>query len=226
MTDSKHGDLQSGDQPLRLCMISGSIEYDSEDSLSLFADYVSGEYPIQPTMIVYRTEDDDVSLVPIDDADVLLVFTRRLNVKGAELDRFKRYCDAGKPIVGVRTASYAFQNWLDFDREVLGGSYDLHWDDGPLAAVKFEAAAAGHVLLGGVSEFASRGSLYRNTPIADDTELLMTGVTDDHSEPVTWTRSNRGGRVFYTSLGHQQDFREPSFLRLLANAVMWCGGRV
>jgi type 1 glutamine amidotransferase len=49
----------------------------------------------------------------------------------------------------------------------------------------------------------------------------LTGSTDEHEEPVAWTRMHRGGRVFYTSLGHQQDFREVDFLRLLANAVFW-----
>jgi type 1 glutamine amidotransferase len=126
--------------------------------------------------------------------------------------------------VGVRTASHAFQNWLAFDKEVLGGSYNMHWDHGPKAQVRFEPNAAGHPLLAGVAEFSSAGSLYRNTPIADDATLLMGASTDEHDEPVTWTRVHRGGRVFYTSLGHQEDFHEPNFLRLLANAVLWCGG--
>ena len=54
----------------------------------------------------------------------------------------------------------------------------------------------------------------------------MSASTDEHEEPVTWTRTHAGGRVFYTSLGHQEDFEEPNFLRLLANAVLWCGGRI
>ena len=79
----------------------------------------------------------------------------------------------------------------------------------------------------GVAEFSSAGSLYRNTPIANGRDsLLMSASTHEHDEPVAWTRTHVGGRVFYTSLGHQDDFEEPSFLRLLANAVLWCGGRL
>ena len=44
------------------------------------------------------------------------------------------------------------------------------------------------------------------------------------TEPVAWTRIHNGGRVFYTSLGHQRDFEVEMFLRLLANAVLWAGG--
>ena len=213
-------------EPLKLCMVSGSFEYESESSLNIFRSYVEREHPVRTDLIVYSSEDDHQSLSAIEDTDVLLVFTRRLNTDGEELERFKAYCAAGGPIVGVRTASHAFQNWLAFDGEVLGGNYQMHWRHGPRARVRFEPGSEGHPLLEGVAEFSSAGSLYRNTPIAADTSLLMSASTDEHDEPVTWTRTHAGWQVFYTSLGHQEDFEEPSFLRLLANAVLWCGGRI
>ena len=213
-------------EPLKLCMLSGSFEYESESSLTIFRDYMEREHPVRADLIVYRSEDDHQSLSAIEETDVLLVFARRLNVDGEELERFKAYCGQGRPIVGVRTASHAFQNWLAFDREVLGGNYQMHWEHGPRARVRFEPGSEGHPLLEGVAEFSSSGSLYRNTPIVPDASLLMSASTEEHDEPVTWTRTHAGGRVFYTSLGHQEDFEEPNFLRLLANAVLWCGGRM
>ena len=214
------------EETLKLCMVSGSFEYDSEASLTTFRDYVERECPVDATLIVYRSEDDHQSLVAIEETDVLLVFTRRLNTVGEELERFKAYCGEGRPIVGVRTASHAYQNWLAFDKEVLGGNYQGHWKHGPQARVRFEPGSDGHPLLEGVAEFSSTGSLYRNTLISADASLLMSAGTDEHDEPVTWTRTHEGGRVFYTSLGHQEDFQEPNFLRLLANAALWCGGRI
>ena len=223
---SAKGEERMNKGPLKLCMVSGSFEYESESSLNIFRDYVEREYPVNADIIVYRSEDDHQSLSAIEETDVLLLFTRRLNASGEELERFKAYCAEGRPIVGVRTASHAFQNWLAFDREVLGGNYQMHWSHGPRARVRFEPGSEAHPLLEGVAEFSSAGSLYRNTPISADTSLLMSASTGEHDEPVTWTRTHAGGRVFYTSLGHQEDFEEPSFLRLLANAVLWCGGRM
>ena len=211
---------------LKLCMLSGSFEYDSESSLTVFRDFIEREHPVQASLIIYRSEDDNKSLAAIEETDVLLVFTRRLNVDGKELERFKNYCRAGRPIVGVRTASHAFENWLEFDHEVLGGNYNMHWDHGPTAHVRFEPGSDGHPVMDGVSEFSSAGGLYRNTGISTDTTLLMSASTHEHDEPVTWTRAHAGGRVFYTSLGHQAEFQDPNFLRMLANAVMWCGGRI
>lgn len=214
------------DAPIKLCMISGSFEYNSEASLKIFHDYMEREHDVKSTLIIYQTEDDEHSLEQLEDTDVLLVFSRRLNTAGEDLIRFKKYCAQGRPIVGVRTASHAFQNWLSFDEKVLGGNYKMHWKHGPKAKVRFEPKSVNHPLVEGVMEFDSAGSLYRNNAIADDATLLMSASTNEHDEPVTWTRVHRGGRVFYTSLGHQEDFHEPNFLRLLANAVLWCGNRL
>ena len=216
-------------ESLRLTMLSGSFEYDSEDSLTVLRDYLRYHSPeIASTLIAYRSEEDDPSLQLLEEeTDVLLVFTRRLDTTGAELERFRQYCAAGKPIVGVRTASHAYQNWLAFDREVLGGSYDGHYGSGVAARIEIAGEAGGHPVLKGVEPFESRGSLYRNTPIAGDAELLLTGRTPEHFEPVAWTRRHPGGRrgrIFYTSLGHQKDFWELDFLRLIDNAVNWVGG--
>jgi len=213
-------------EDLKLCMISGSFEYDSEESLTIFNDYIEKNCPVKSTMIIYQSEDDDQSLEPLEDTDVLLVFTRRLNTSGKELERFKTYCAQGKPIVGVRTASHAFQNWLDFDKEVLGGNYQGHYGSGPLVHLEIAPDAKEHPILQGVSDFKSHGSLYENTPLAADTSLLLTGKTDEHSEPVAWTRLHKGNRIFYTSLGQQKDFRDENFLRFLANAVFWVSGRL
>ena len=209
---------------ISLCMLSGSFEYDSEGSLAIFEEHLLQVGGVECSTVVFESEDDDLSLAPIDEADVLLVFTRRLNTAGPELERFKAYCAAGRPVVGVRTASHGFQNWLGFDAEVLGGSYAMHYGAGPLVRVDVAPGAAGHPILEGTDGLVSHGSLYRNTPIADDATLLLTGTTDEATEPVAWTRINAGGRVFYTSLGHQDDFRDGRFLHLLANGVLWAAG--
>jgi type 1 glutamine amidotransferase len=44
-------------------------------------------------------------------------------------------------------------------------------------------------------------------------------------EPIAWTnRRPDGGRVFYTALGHPDDFRLPAFTRLLVNGIYWSAG--
>lgn len=207
-------------QDIKLCMISGSFEYDSRESLAIFQSHIESTQPVKCTTISFMSEDDNISLMEIENADVLLVFSRRLNTSGSELDRFKKYCQEGRPIVGVRTASHAFENWLGFDKEILGGNYNSHFGTGPQVRVEIPKSAENHPILKGISHLNSVGSLYRNRAISKDCKVLLNGTTPDSTEPVAWTR-NKGGRVFYTSLGHQSDFSNKHFLNLLTNGVLW-----
>ena len=213
-------------EPLKLCMLSGSFEYESESSLTIFRDYMEREHPVRADLIVYRSEDDHQSLSAIEETDVLLVFTRRLNVDGEELERFKAYCGEGRPIVGVRTASHAFQNWLAFDREVLGGNYQMHWEARPQGPRQIRARLRRPSPPGGRRGVQFRGQPlpqhpYRDRRIAPHERQHRRARRARHLDPHPRRRA-----VFYTSLGHQEDFEEPNFLRLLANAVLWCGGRL
>ena len=54
--------------------------------------------------------------------------------------------------------------------------------------------------------------------------LVLEGVVEGHApEPVAWTfLRTDGGKSFYTSLGHVDDFRGPVLPRLLLNAIEWC----
>lgn len=212
-------------RPLKVCLVSGSLEYDSDGSLAAFQKYLEANSNVRCSRAFRKTDDDLPGLENLDTCDVMLLFTRRLTIKGEQLERVKKYCQSGKPIVAVRTASHAFQNWLALDREILGGNYKGHYGDGPLTQVRLAEKARDHPVLAGVKPFASAGSLYKNPGLADDVEVLLTGGNGEHTEPVAWVRTYKGGRIFYTSLGHPKDFQDESFRRLLVNALFWTARR-
>ena len=214
------------DKPLKVCLVSGSLEYKSNESLAAFQEFLEANYPVKCSraFIVGKDEEHLPGLENLDSCDVMVLFTRRLKLSGDELARIKNYCLSGKPIVGVRTASHAIQSWLDLDKEVLGGNYKGHYGDAQTEITILDAAK-GHPVLTGVTPFRSDGSLYKNPSVSSDVTLLMTGTIPEHTEPITWTRDYKGTRIFYTSLGHPHDFAEPSFQRLLVNALFWTTGR-
>jgi len=210
---------------LKVCLVSGALEYESDASLTAFQEFLEKNYDVKCSRAFRKTDDDLPGLDNLDTCDVMLLFTRRLTISGEQLEKIKKYCQAGKPIVGVRTASHAFQNWLALDKEVLGGNYQGHYGSGPPVEVHIETQVKNHPSLTGVKPFQSAGSLYKNSGLAKDTEVLLTGAIPGHSEPVAWTRLHRGGRVFYTSLGHQKDFIDDNFKQLLVNALFWTAKR-
>jgi putative membrane-bound dehydrogenase-like protein len=215
----------AGKRRLKVCLVSGSLEYKSDDSLVAFQAYLEKHYPVRCTRAFRRADDDLPGLENLQTCDVLLLFTRRLTISGEQLERVKKYCRSGKPIVAVRTASHAFQNWLALDHEVLGGNYQGHYGAGLPCQVRVAEGAGGHPVLRGFRPYRSVASLYKNSGLAKDVRILLTGTIPGHTEPVAWTRVHKGGRVFYTSLGHPRDFEEPAFRRLLASALFWTAGR-
>lgn len=212
-------------EPLKVCILSGCDTYHSEKSLPPFQAFLEAKYNVQCVRAVRRAEDDLPGLEQLDDCDVALVFIKRMQLKGEQLERFKKYAASGRPIVAVRTASHAVQTWLEFDREVLGGNYQGHYDRGITTSVEVVPAAE-HPVLAGVAVADVDDPLYKNSGHADDIEVLLQGTIPGHpAEPLAWTREHRKGRIFYTSLGAEATFEEAWFRRMLANALFWTAGR-
>ena len=64
--------------------------------------------------------------------------------------------------------------------------------------------------------------MYQVSPIAKTATAIVLGTIEGKpTEPVAWTHKFGKSRVFYTSLGHVDDFRSDDFNRLLVNAVFW-----
>jgi type 1 glutamine amidotransferase len=211
---------------LKVCILSGCDTYNSEESLPPFQKHLEANYNVQCVRIVRRSDDDLPGLEKLDDCDVALVFIKRMNLAGEQLERFKKYATSGKPIVGVRTASHAVQTWLEFDREVLGGNYQSHHPVGPVTKIEVAARARKHPILQDVDLTAANDALYKNAGHADDIDVLLRGtIPGEPSEPLAWTRVHNGGRIFYTSLGAQDTFQNESFRRMLANALFWAAKR-
>jgi type 1 glutamine amidotransferase len=133
--------------------------------------------------------------------------------------------------VALRTSSHAFdikktphegfEVWPEFDHEVLGGNYHDHW---PAARMNITPAAkAQHPILAGVDlhDWTTSSSLYRTSPGSPKASVLLMGSNGKGIEPVAWTSTYRGGRVFYAALGNVDDFQSPRFNTMLTNAIYW-----
>ena len=223
------------DAPHVVLMI-GEDEYKTEETLPHFVQTQLEPRGLRCTVVL--ADAADPNSFPGSDAlktaDLLLLSVRRRAPKTEQLTLVREFLAAGKPLVGIRTACHAFHTrgkhdeghdeWQAFDPEVLGGNYTGHHGNGPKTSITLAPDAAGHPVLSGVSAAAllGNGSLYKVSPLAKSaTPLLIGNVEKQPPEPIAWVHSYRGGRVFYTSLGHVDDFKNAEFNRLLVNAVLW-----
>jgi type 1 glutamine amidotransferase len=214
----------AGDRP-KIVFISGEYEYHSKETLPPFAKDLESRFDVETTFLA-RPDDEKKQTIPgldtLKDADLVVLFVRRMTLPEEELTQIKKYLEAGKPLVALRTSSHAFENWKEFDHEVLGGNYGNHYGNKLKTSVSILPNAKDSPLLKGVTSFVSEGSLYKNTPLQPGARPLLLGTVEGQTpEPVAWTHSFKDGRIFYTSLGHPNDFKEASFQNLLRNAIEW-----
>lgn len=219
-----------------LAVLSAEDEYETEKTLPEFAAVHLGGYRLH---FVFGDAADKGSLPGIQqlaNADAMLVSVRRRPLKPEQLKVIEAFVAAGKPVIGIRTASHAFclrdkqpgnglADWPKFDGEVLGGSYTNHYANDAFPSIKCVASPAETGLaqsLSGLS-YTSKGSLYQVSPLGAGTVPLLVGsIEGKPAEPVAWTNVRAGGgRAFYTSLGHKSDFEQDHFRLLLANGIHW-----
>jgi type 1 glutamine amidotransferase len=195
----------STDESLHIHFISGSEEYQSEQSLAELQKILTENFT-NVTITASWGEDagDDLpDLEQLADADLMLVFTRRMTLPEDQLTIIRNHTNAEKPVIGIRTASHAFQDYLEFDAEVLGGDYDGHGDDEPVELTLADGAE-NHPILEGVELWDRPGKIYHNASPGPNTDILIygEGLESGIHEPLAWTNIyGRSGRAFYTSMG-------------------------
>lgn len=233
-------------EPAHIVMMIGEDEYHTWETLPEYAE--KELKPLGYRVTIINGDATDKNRFPglieaLKEADLLVLSVRRRTPPQDQLDAVRAYLTAGKPLVGIRTACHAFAlrptdklaspelaSWQEFDPEVLGGHYTNHHANGIQPAISLAPGAAGSPLLKGVEveKLIGHGSLYKVNPVeADTTPLLLGTIPDQPTETVAWTRLYGPGkaRIFYTSLGHPDDFQSPDFRRLLLNGITWALAR-
>lgn len=212
-------------EPLHIHMISGSRQYESEPSLLEFRKVIELQFD-GAKVTVSRGEDAGDHLPDLEglaEADLMFVFARRMRLPEDQLNLIKRHIENEKPVIGIRTASHAFQDFLEMDSLVFGGDYSGHGRPEPVR-ISFAGHAGSHPVMAGIDLWEHTGMIYHNPDPGPNTQILLYGEGLDSGifEPVAWTnRYGRSGRAFYTSLGYPEDFADENFQRMILNAISW-----
>ncbi|MDY0166342.1 MAG: ThuA domain-containing protein [Thermoguttaceae bacterium] len=186
-------------------------------------------------------------LEALADADLAVFYLRWRTLPDDQMQKIVDFVNSGRPMIGLRTTTHAFRNqegeyarWNDgFGRDIFGQRWITH--HGGQSNTEVLPAVTPHPVLRGVEPFVGRSWLYHVTPMhGEDVQTLLLGRAIDsnkpvdgphpHIQPVAWTKTYTGdtgltSRVFFTTLGHPEEFADVSMRRLVVNSVYWALGR-
>jgi hypothetical protein len=109
----------------------------------------------------------------IDDATLLIIFSRRIAIPHDQMQVIKNYLSKGRPLIGIRTANHAFTNrtkiepgfegWPGFVDEILGCENRGYGPEEPGIEVFVNVDALNHPILKGidVKQWHSDGNIYK-----------------------------------------------------------------
>ncbi len=185
--------------------VTGDDEYRSEESMPMLAKILKRDYGFKVTVCYSLDEDGNIApgnqksisgLEALDDADLMVLFTRFRDLPPEQFQHFLKYVETGKPIVGFRTATHAFlfrdskspyRDWNNTKIAELVGqkwiTHHGHFGDGHeyLTKITIDDAAKEHPILQGVKPYKAYSWLYHvhggsdGHKLAGDSQPLLTG---------------------------------------------------
>ena len=212
-----------------------SNNYEAHNTIPVFAEKLRKEHGYNVTVLLGDGEHGSYrypSVNALANADLLVVFARRIALPHEQMKAIKEFVGKGKPVIGIRTANHAFkvngeiregfEDWFGFVADVLGcenKGYGPQEAGGDMQVLNLD-----HPIIRDVEprQWHSEGSLYLVSLLDKQANVLMQGRQGSEVQPVAWTRvAASGSKVFYTSLGYPSDFALPQFNLLLMNSIRW-----
>jgi hypothetical protein len=186
-------------------LVAGDEEYRSEEALPMLAALLAVRHGFRCTVLFSQdalsgTLDPGArgripGLSALDDADLLVLFTRFRRLPDADMAHIVDHVESGRPLIGIRTATHAFDyepgstspyaHWTwnsdvwpgGFGRQVLGETwvahYGRHGEESTRGVISPTAAA--HPILRGVGEVWGPTDVYTVRDLPPDALVLLEG---------------------------------------------------
>ena len=185
-------------------LIAADDEYRSEESIPQLAKILAVHHGCKCTVLFaidVKTGfiDPGAQNIPgleaLDSADLLVIFARFRELPDEQMKHLVDYIESGKPVLGLRTATHAF-NYVrhkdspyakysfnnakfsgGFGRQVLGETWINHYGRHNMESTRATAAPGmeQHPILRGVGEIWGPSDVYAVTTLSGDSKPLLLG---------------------------------------------------
>lgn len=212
----KDGETEKPGAGKKIVLISGDEEYRSEEALPQLGKILSERHGFTCTVLfAIDPESGEISPEIVDnipglealaDADLMIIATRFRNLPDEQMQHIVEYVEAGRPIIGMRTATHAFNipagrrfaryGWQyggedfpqGFGRQVLGETWIAHHGHHKVESTRgiIAPGAEDHPVLRGIED----GDIWGPTdvytvrlPLPEDSRPLVLGQVLAGMEP-------------------------------------------
>ncbi|MCB1091422.1 MAG: ThuA domain-containing protein, partial [Verrucomicrobiae bacterium] len=188
----------------KVVLVAGDEEYRSEETMPMLAKILAKKHGFN-CIVLFSTDPQTGYIDPnnqgnirgtetLADADLMIIGTRFRQLPDDAMANFAKFLNAGKPVIGIRTATHAFTGkaktgdfkWSEFGLRILGEKWVSHHGGHKREGTRsvLEAANAKHPVLRGVGEIFGLTDVYgvKNLDLSKATLLLRGAVTENLTE--------------------------------------------
>ena len=189
----------------QIVLLAGDEEYRSEEALPMLARILAVHHGFRCT-VLFATDPKSGAIDPdqqthvpglsaLDHADLAIVFWRFRELPDADMKHFVDYVESGRPLIGIRTATHAFQYQRDkkspyakwsfdsqewpggFGQQVLGDTRVAHHGSHGAQSTRgvVETANKDHPILRGVKDVWGPTDVYAITHLLPSDVVLLRG---------------------------------------------------
>ena len=201
-----------GEHPKHIVLVSGDEEYRSEEVMPMLGKILSQKHGFKCTCVFAMGPDgaDYIDsnnqqglrgLGALVSADLMIIATRFRQPSDEQATFVTDFLNAGKPVIGLRTATHAFNGggkfgdkigYGEFGRKVLGEEWVSHHGHHKVEGARsvVEPGADAHEIMKGVSEIFAPSDVYGVTHLTDADTILLRGAITETLDPSSKTLTN------------------------------------
>lgn len=187
----------------KIVLVGGDEEYRSEESLPMLGKLLSQRHGFNCT-VLFSIDSETGTINPnnqgnipgleaLDTADLMIIATRFRQLPDAQFAHIGKFLNAGKPVIGLRTATHAFTGkgkfenlkWEEFGLKILGEKWVSHHGkhkvQGCLGVP--ETANADNPILNGVKHLFAVSDVYGVVNLTSNDRILLRGAVTESLDP-------------------------------------------
>lgn len=194
----------SGKSKGKIVLVAGDEEYRSEESMPMLAKILSSKHHFDCTVLFAMSEDGSYidpnnqagirGWQHLDEADLMLIGTRFRKPSKSQAEHITKFIDAGKPLIGIRTATHAFNgqgsfggdvSYGNFGRKILGEQWVSHHGGHKRQGARgvIVDSAKDHPILNSVKDVFAPSDVYGVIHLTDQDEILLRAAVTESLDP-------------------------------------------